>query len=287
MKEYHGDQRTVKHILEDKAATLGDRDFIQFKDVKLSYRSINQIANRVGNGLLSLGVRKGDHILVMLPNGLEILYSWFGAAKIGAVEVPVNINFKGDTLLHVINDSRAKYLIIDRQYLDRLDFIKEGITCLRTLIICGAGGELPEVGFNAVRFDDLLKGSPDTPEVEVKADDPATIMYTSGTTGPSKGVIQPQAYAYAYGKVAAVPGAGGVAGAFVEEDDIYYSYLPLYHTAAKYVDVIGTILAGARIVLAERFSSGNLLERGQQLRGHGHLQPVRCRFPVPHASQTR
>lgn len=61
---------------------------------------------------MRLGIKKGDHILVMLPNGLEILYSWFGAAKIGAVEVPVNINLKGNTLLHVINDSRARYMIL-------------------------------------------------------------------------------------------------------------------------------------------------------------------------------
>jgi len=249
MKEYHGDQRTVKYILEDKAAHYGDKVFLQYKDIKVSYSEFNRIANAVGNSLSGLGVGKGDHLLVMLPNGPEILYSWFGAAKIGAVEVPVNFNLKGHTLLHVINDSRARHLIIHRQYLEKLAFIQDQTQYLATLIVLGdEGGEATSgMKYSVINFDRLLEGSTEAPEVTIKAGDPATIMYTSGTTGPPKGVIQPQAYAFSYARGAGRKG-------FVEEDDIYYSYLPLYHTAGKFVDVFATLLCGATIVLAEKFS---------------------------------
>lgn len=266
MKEYRGDQRTVKYILEDKAATLGELVFVQFKDKSVTYAAMNEVANRVGNALLKLGVEKGDHLLVMLPNGLESLYSWFGAAKIGVVDVPVNVNFKGAPLLHVIKDSRARCMIIHSDYLERLDAIKSELPELRTLIVHGGGNIDPQLWqqYDIVDFEQLLIGEPTSPEVNVKASDPATIMYTSGTTGPPKGAVQPQTYAYMYGKIATIPGFGGGTGAFIEEDDIYYSYLPLYHTAGRYVDVMGTMLANARIVLAERFSPNTFWTEASQ-----------------------
>jgi crotonobetaine/carnitine-CoA ligase len=254
MVEYRGDQRTIKHILEDRARQLGDKTFLRYKDLKVSYKEINETANRVANSLMGMGVRKGDHVLLMLPNGPEIIYSWFGMSKMGAVEVPVNVNLKGNTLLHVLNDSRARYMIVHRQYLEKLAFIQRETNYLETLIVLGEGGEAdPTVKYKMVDFGELLKGSPEPPDVQIRAGDPATIMYTSGTTGPPKGVIQPQAYAYAYAKEAVIP-SYSEKDVFVEENDIYYSYLPLYHTAGKYVDVVGTLLAGATVVLAERFS---------------------------------
>ncbi len=262
IKKYYGNDSVVKAILQDKAETLGDKPFMKFRDMTVSYRFVNDTATRVANGLLNLGMKQGDHILIMLPNGFEILYSWFGSAKIGVVEVPVNFNLKGNPLLHIINDSRAKVMIIDHQYLDRLESIKDNTTELQTVVVLGEDSEHAALSkkFNVLNFDALLESDNQIPDVLVKAGDPATIMYTSGTTGAPKGVVQPQAFAYNYVKLSLYPVSDNPEDIFLMENTIHYSYLPLYHTAAKYVDVLGTMLANGTFVLADGFHPSTFWE---------------------------
>lgn len=258
IKTYTGDQRVVTRILEDKARTIGDKEYLRYKETSVTFARMDEIANRVGNSLFDIGIAKGDNLLIMLPNGLEIIYSWFGAAKIGAVEVPVNFNLKGNTLLHIINDSRADTMIIDSEYLDRLELIQKDAGYLKRVIVSGKteGPVLEGTKFQVLDFADLLNGSPDAPAVEVLARDPATIMYTSGTTGPPKGVIQPHGYAYCYccPVCTAVPLADGtMSDVFVKEGDVFYSYLPMYHTAAKYMEVAAAMISNSTLVIAEGF----------------------------------
>ena len=258
IQTYTGDERVVTRILEDKARTIGNQEYLRCKGTSVTYARVNEIANRVGNSLSQIGIAKGDNLLIMLPNGLEIVYSWFGAAKIGAVEVPVNFNLKGNTLLHIINDSRADTMIIDSQYLERLELIHKDASFLKRVIVSGKteGPVLENTRFQVLDFADLLDGSPDKPDVIVRAKDPATIMYTSGTTGPPKGVIQPHGYAYCYCCPASlsVPLADGtMSDVFVKEGDVFYSYLPMYHTAAKYVEVAGAMVSNSTLVIADGF----------------------------------
>lgn len=256
IKQYSGDQSIVVNILQDKAETLGDKVFIQHRDTEVSYADINETANRIGNGLSSTGVNKGDRVLIMFPNGIEILYCWFGTSKIGGVEVPVNFNLKGNTLLHIINDSGAKIMMIHQDYLNRLDDIKDKTIDLQTLVVFGdlPSGNALSSRYKIIPFDDMMNADSETPGVALKISDPATIMYTSGTTGPPKGVVQPHGfpYCYCYPSSTSTPTLnGGMTDSFIHEGDILYSYLPMYHTAAKYVEVVGTMVANSKLVIAE------------------------------------
>ena len=99
---YAIEERTLGFILEDKAKRFMDKEFFFFEEEVYSYKEANEYANRVANGYASLGVRKGDKVTVMLPNCAEFIFNWFGLAKLGAVECPINIAYKGDLLRHVI-----------------------------------------------------------------------------------------------------------------------------------------------------------------------------------------
>ena len=118
-------------LLEDRAKKNGDRIFLYFKDKTFSYKEMDLYANRCANAFLKQGVAKGDKVAMMLNNCPEYIFLWFGSAKVGAVEVPVNNSFKGEFLRHLVDQSDSKMLFIDREWLDRLKLIQENLKKLQ------------------------------------------------------------------------------------------------------------------------------------------------------------
>ena len=250
MKDYPKSERLMGLILEDKAKTNKGKVFVRYKDQEFTYDQINEKANRVGNGFLKLGIKKGDKVGIMLPNCLEYLDIWFGLSKIGAVEVPVNTAFKGHQLQHVINSSDVSMLVVDRQFLDRVAFVQDELKSLERLIVFHTEGEkenIPDLRFEQVPFGVLYEGSPSPPGVEVRHTDLMAIMHTSGTTGPSKGVMLCHCHEYNLGWNMAV-------NARMTPEDVYYNYFPYFHNTAQAIITIATILADASLILRERFS---------------------------------
>jgi crotonobetaine/carnitine-CoA ligase len=84
---------------------------------------------------MNLGIKKGDKVCVIMANSIEFLYTWFALAKIGAVMVPMNIALKGNLLRHIIQNSDASVVIVDRDLVDRVVFIQEEIKKVKTIII--------------------------------------------------------------------------------------------------------------------------------------------------------
>src|SRR5512139_4239055 len=114
-------------LIEDRARRNGKRIFLYFKDRTYTYDEMNRYANRCANAFLQQGVVKGDKISIMLPNCPEFLYIWFGLAKIGAVEVPVNTSYKGEFLRHIVDQSDSRIFVISYEFLDRLKLIEEAL----------------------------------------------------------------------------------------------------------------------------------------------------------------
>jgi carnitine-CoA ligase len=129
-------ERLLGRLLEDRASQYGNRQFLDFKGVqRISYQEFNEAANRFANGLLALGLGKDQKLAVMLPNCPEYLYLVFGAAKIGAVTVPINTAYKGDLLGQLLNNSDAELLVVAEQYIDTINEIAGALGGLKTLLI--------------------------------------------------------------------------------------------------------------------------------------------------------
>jgi acyl-coenzyme A synthetase/AMP-(fatty) acid ligase len=173
----------LRDLIELNLAGRPDQTFIYWRDEEVSYRALDERANRVASGLRALGVGKGDVVSVFLPNCPEFLYTWFGITKLGAVFGPVNAMFKGDEVRHVLSDSGAVVAVTSRMLLDTIDAVRAGCPELRQ-VIC-LEGEAPGV----MAFEELMKHPPEFEPVALARDDLAAIVYTSGTTGRPKGAM--------------------------------------------------------------------------------------------------
>ncbi len=255
MQEYAQHDRVLSKIIEDKARQHPDHVVFQFRDDPITFGELNERINKTANGLISLGVKHGDKVAIMLPNCPEFLYIWFALNKIGAVEVPVNVALKGQGLAYQMVQSDCVALIADVEYLDRLETIVDELKAIRHIAYTdatGSGVAQPTwAGFEHLSFAQLMDHSADTPNVIVHYSDLASILYTSGTTGVSKGVQFSHHYWYDIW-------AECVKYSRYTEDDVLYTGLPFFHGNAQGITVGPAILAVAKAVIVERFSASQL-----------------------------
>lgn len=254
------DSWVVRNVLARQAKERPNAYSIQWKcEPPLTYAQLYDHCLRVAGGLRDLGVQTGDSVLIMLPNSIEIVLAWLGTNLIGAVEVPINIHYKGKFLVHEANDSGARVAIIHAQYLGRFGEIAAELKYLRDIVIVGENGgtlfgNLDGTQWRFHSWETLISASKLTEPVPQRHFDTSAIMYTSGTTGPSKGVLIP------YGL------AGVFAQAIVEvgrltSQDVYYVCLPLFHANAQFMQVLPCLLVGARVSIWPSFSASQWLEQ--------------------------
>jgi crotonobetaine/carnitine-CoA ligase len=192
-----------------------------------------------------------------MPNSVAFLQAWFGINRLGAVLVPINTAYKGAFLEHVINNAAACIMLIDRDYVPFLQAIEAQVTRLETVIVVDTSGPetvLPHfIRLRPLPFSTLLQYPAAPVHVQVSYRDIGAIMYTSGTTGPSKGVLMPHAHLYLFGhaKVNAIR---------LTADDVYYCCMPLFHANALFMQVYSSLIVGCKLVLARSFSASRWLD---------------------------
>ncbi len=255
MQDYSQHDRVLSKIIEDKARQFPDHVVFQFRDDPITLEEFNSRINQAANGFLELGVKHGDKVAIMLPNNPEFLYVWFGLNKIGACEVPVNVALKGQGLAYQMVQSDCVALVADLQYLDRLEGVAGDLDAIRHIICTdstGTGAALPAWdGFEHLSYADFSDRSQESPGVPVHYSDLASILYTSGTTGVSKGVMFSHHYWYDIW-------AESVSYSRYTEDDVLYTGLPFFHGNAQGITIGPAILADAKAIIVDRFSASRL-----------------------------
>ncbi|MHB8917266.1 MAG: AMP-binding protein [Desulfocucumaceae bacterium] len=254
---------TVGKTLAEKAEANGSKIFLYYRNQRITYREINQMANSYAGGLIKLGIGKGDKVGLMMMNCPEFLYTFFALGKIGAVAVPVNAALRGQILQYQLSHSDQETLILDDIFTERLVPIKEGLDKLNRLIVRKVTGESAAVpGIETLSIDSLRSGDEGEPEVSVSPRDPAAIMYTSGTTGPSKGALIPHQYLVVSGK-------DNFDQRGSRKDDIFYTCLPLFHGNALGLTVMPALAGDASVALGERFTAAGFWD---EIRSFGATQ---------------
>ena len=170
-------------------AVHGDRDFLVYEGERITYREhLGLVAGLAGHLADEHGIGKGDRIAIGMRNYPEWVISFWASMALGAIAVPLNAWWLGHELEYAITDSGAKALLIDGERLERLADVRQGLG-VDVVIAARARGEVPD---DVLRWEDLrtrLDVTRPLPDVEIVPEDPATILYTSGTTGLPKGAL--------------------------------------------------------------------------------------------------
>jgi crotonobetaine/carnitine-CoA ligase len=217
--------------LEQRAAALGDKEFVRVVGQgSLTYAAAATEARQVASRLASVGVGAGDAVAVLLPSGLDFVRLWLALGRLGAVIVPLNTALEGGFLAHQLRDCGARFVVADHA----------AEAAVRAAL--GDGGPASLIDVAGWREDPEWMGP--LPSAATTA----CIMYTSGTTGPSKGVLMPHAHCYLFG-------VGSIEALGVTGEDRYYVTMPLFHANGLFMQLGATLLAGATAVLRPRFSA--------------------------------
>ena len=254
----------LTHKVEQWAAETPGKTFLYYgeEDRRLTYGEFDRLTNSLANNLRSLGVGKGDRVCLFLANPLVTILSMFSLWKIGAVFCPINFLYKGRLLSYQINDTRPKLLITESGREPILNQIAADIPAFPVVIHRPKKGnhdfkaEWTGLKLNGSRkqtdFDGLLSGDAANPGTELNYWDAANIVYTSGTTGLPKGVLQSfrwlQNYCY-YGVKLFHP------------DDVVYCDLPLYHVGGAFALVGRAAWRGCTAAVWDRFSASQFWKR--------------------------
>lgn len=256
---YAGDpdqQATVPGILRARAELTPDAPWLTFGANTRTFGQMFLAAEQTAAALAALGIGRGDKVAALLPNSTEILDVWFGAALLGAVFVPINIALKGEGLRYIVEHSEASFIALDGSLIDVIQAAVPVGSGPRHRYVRG-GADLPP-GYHSL--EDLLGGSyPPIQAASVSPGDLASVLYTSGTTGLPKGVMNCHnsltvpAYEYTRRYVR------------VRADDVLYTSLPLFHLNAQALTTLGAIVSGRPMILAPRFSASSFFD---EIRAH-------------------
>lgn len=252
---------TLPHVLEEQARLRGQRPFLAWTDEGRfhTFDEVNRTVNRLAHGLQAAGISKGDRVALFLPNSLDFIFLWFALAKLGAAEVAVAETGKGAFLQHQLTISSPRMVVTTPELSLRLQEMESALPWIESCVVWSpahdAGAAVAEFQkIRVCRFEDLNSLDDSNPGIAVSPDDLASVLFTSGTTGASKGVLMSHAQTYFFAEE-------GAQLARLDENDIHMTGFPLIHGNAQLLTVYPTLIVGARCVVYERFSATDFVGR--------------------------
>ncbi|MBW0134755.1 AMP-binding protein [Pseudonocardia abyssalis] len=240
------ERRTLGAAFDRVLDARPDEEAQAGEDGRYTFAQVHDRSLLIAGGTARLGVGRGDVLALMLDNHLDSIHTWFGLSLTGGVEVPINTAYKGEFLTHILNDCGATVLVCEERYCERIAMVLDDLRHLQTVVVRGGTGEaLAGTRLRRLEFAELLDG-PAAARVDVRPDELMAYMYTSGTTGASKGVELTHAHGYTYSS---------------REDaerphrrDRILVTLPTFHLAAQGFGIYQALVAQAFAYLAPGFS---------------------------------
>ena len=226
---------TIDDLLALRARTDADRVFLRFATGDLTFAQVDDKSTRLAAGLASIGVEPGTTVPVMMANTAEYVISLMALARLGAVACLVNTTFKGPALARALGIAQPRIALLDEttaaNFADVAGTLPHEVTQIRV-------GE---------RWDELASSIPTVIAATHSAADPAMVLFTSGTTGTSKGCVLSHRYVVRQAELMAEH-LGFV------QTDVFYCPFPLFHIDATVLTVGPALVLGTTAAIGERFS---------------------------------
>jgi len=238
------EDRTLPAMLQRQARRYEGRTLFKVGGASWRFDEAPSIAARFAGTLAAAGIQPGDRVAITCSNRPEFLEAYLGCAWLGAIAVPINIAARGPQLRHILDNSGARLLVIEEELSEALRHVDFSGVALERIWVIGAG---TPTAFDRVPTSAVPPRNDALPAAAIDPAQTVAILYTSGTTGPSKGVCCPHAQYFWWGLL-------GIRNLGLCEGDVLCTTLPLFHTNA-----LGTfhqaLLTGATLVAEPRFSA--------------------------------
>jgi crotonobetaine/carnitine-CoA ligase len=235
----------TRYLIDNLADEKGSEDFAVFQDGETwSYAQLRQKVRKLAGGFHDQGVGRGDHVAVWMFDSKEAILTFFAINYLGAVFVPLNTAYKGQVLSHVLNVSDAKVIVAHGQLLERLGEVD--VAQIEKAIAVGEY-VLPEA-INGVDFYGVESTASEPPELDrpIEPWDVQSIIFTSGTTGPSKGVLSSYLHIFT--------NAGPETWHFVTGEDRFLINMPIFHIGGMGV-IFVMLCRGGSIAVMDGFDT--------------------------------
>ena len=225
-------------FLSIASAICPDKEAIIFEDKRYTFSQLNDRANRLANGLLKLGIQKGDRVALLAVNCNQCVETYFAVAKTGGIYVPLNFRAIGNELTYMLNSSEAVALFVGERYIDLVNSIRPELKTVKHFISIESKQE------NMSYYEDMIASSAaDEVVTEIEDDDTTILMYTAGTTGFPKGVMLPH-------NSFAIYVLDNVSPTSPDVDEGNILTVPLYHVAG--IQAMMAAIYGGRMLVMER-----------------------------------
>lgn len=235
-------------ILSQVAEHRGDKLWVKDETGRsLTFQQAHEVALKAAGFFEEIGAQRGDRVAMFLSNSIDFVKAWLGLGNAGMVAVMINTELRGEFLLHQLKDSGVQWIVVDENLLPVLRDVLGQTPALKTVVVVRSRS-LPVIDGCEVRaWEDHERAVPFNGSAPIGSDT-ACIMYTSGTSGPSKGVLMPHAHCTLYG-------LGSIKCFQLLSDDSFYVCLPLFHANGLLMQLGATISAGISAFIRRRFSA--------------------------------
>ena len=233
-------------MIEEQGRALGDKPYVLHDDRMISFADFDRATCRVANGLAAQGARPGDGIAILMANCVEYLYFFYGMPRGGFYSVPINVALKGEGLRYILTHSDVKYLVVDEALYPRFAELEAPVGAIEKVFIRRTTEEpLPT---DTIPLEELLDAPSEKPKTTLDSEAMTYLMYTSGTTGFPKGVVNRN-------RSANIEGLKLLTSVVYKPDDVLYTCLPLFHANALILTAGFAMAAGLPFGLEHRFSA--------------------------------
>lgn len=256
MRVNRTDARTMLGALEDQAKRQPDARFVIGPDRTLSFSEFRERAVDVASGLRDLGLQPGDRVAVVSVNRVETVEVYFAAAYAGLLSVPINVHLRGAFLRHQLLDSATTVVVADKTGIEILQPVLDQLPDLRTIVRLDPESEIHGFHGRTVDYAELGTGHPEIQMPDARPNDPFQIIYTGGTTGPSKGAVQSQRYMVRVGTA--------IADILrVSDSDVAMTVAPFFHMSGQ-INLAVALVCGIPIVVESDFTARGFFPRARE-----------------------
>ena len=240
---------TLADVLNSQAQSCPEEVAIEFVDgPKWRYQDCFNEGRNTAAIVNAINITQQNKVAVMVDDPTYFCRFWFGLSMLGAVMVAINTGLKGGVLVHQFENSQPSLVVTDSEHLEVVVSALQKLKSKTKILCIDSESTNDYIDYAYQEFTLSQDTVAKLPQPEIKPSDLSCVMYTSGTSGPSKGVLMPEAHCFTFA-------LGTIDNQKLNSDHTFYICLPLFHANGLFMQLYPALVAGAKAVIRQKFSA--------------------------------